>query len=141
MEAKELTGGTLVPVRVWDRVVTVQLKINATPGAMEVKELTVETLVPVRAWDRVALGSAREEETGVPLGGPGGAGVVNGWRVSGEVRAAAVMVAVPVAEAAEVAEAEAEVVAVAEVEVAEAEGNNRISDNRTLLSYNRKDSP
>ena len=60
---------------------------------------------------------------------------MNGWRVSGEVRAAAVMVAVPV-----VAEAEA-AVAEAEAAVAEAAGNNRINHHRIPFLYNRKDSP
>ena len=128
---KELPTGTKTPVNALASLPTGPPKLSATPGDMEVKELTAETLVPVRVWDRVALATAREEETGVPLEGPGGTGVVNGWRVSGGVRAAAVMVAVPVV-----------AVAVAEAVVAVAADNNRISHgSRIPFSYNRKDSP
>ena len=121
---KELPTGTKTPVNALASLPTGPPKLSATPGDMEVKELTAdltgEGVVPGRVWDRVALATAREEETGVPLEGPGETGVVNGWRVSGGVRAAAVMVAVPVA-------AVAEAVAVAEVVGEEAAGNDAIS--------------
>jgi hypothetical protein len=114
---KELPTGTKTPVNALASLPTGPPKLSATPGDMEVKELTGEGVVPGRVWDRVALATAREEETGVPLESPGGTGAVNEWRVSGEVRAAAVMVAVPV-------------VAVAEAVEEEAAGNNRISHGR-----------
>jgi hypothetical protein len=56
---------------------------------MEVKELiadlTGEVVVPERALGRVAPATAWEEETGALLGVPGGAEVMNGWRVNGVV--------------------------------------------------------
>ena len=95
------------------------------------EDLNGEGRVPGRVWDRVALAAVWEEETGVPLAGPGAVGV-NGWRVSGGVvaAAAAVLVAVPVVGAVAVAG----VAEVAEAVEVVAAGSKDMSDGRTIDS-------